>query len=77
VNILARGESRLKQELLRVLKVMNEATGHVNFSEFSNMVNLQPNETITVLRELAKTGHLRKVGNGYAITEKGKTALKA
>jgi len=67
----------LKQELLRVLKVMTEATGHVGFSEFSNMVNLQPNETMTVLRELAKTGHLRKVGNGYALTEKGKIALKA
>jgi predicted transcriptional regulator len=67
----------LKQELLRVLKGMNEATGHVDFSEFSNMVNLQPNETMTVLRELAKTGHLRKVGSGYALTEKGKTAFKA
>jgi len=66
----------LKQEQLRVLKVMSEATGHVDFKAFANMADLQPNEAMAILRELAKTGHLKKVGSGYGLTEKGKTTLK-
>jgi hypothetical protein len=56
---------------------MNEATGHLNFDEFAGMVGFPPSEVMSILRDLAKTGHLRKVGGGYGLTEKGKSALKA
>jgi len=67
----------LLRERLKVLKVMNDATGRLDFNEFARMVDLSPNETMAQLSELTKTGHLRRVGNGYGIAEKGKAALRA
>ena len=67
----------MHEEQLRVLKVMNEATGHLDFTEFANMAGLPPSEAMTALRELAKTGHLRKVGGGYGLTDTGKSTLRA
>ena len=64
-------------EKLSILKVMNESTGHVTFNEFANMVGLTQSETLEKLHELAETGHVRKVGNGYGLTEMGRGALKA
>ena len=44
---------------------------------FAKKVNLDPNQTIQQVQELAKEGFLQKVGNGFGITAKGKAALKA
>jgi Mn-dependent DtxR family transcriptional regulator len=66
----------LKEEQLRVLRVMSEATGHVDFAEFAKMVELSPSETLDTLKELTTTGHVRKVGGGYGLTEKGRTVLR-
>lgn len=40
------------------------------------MVGLTPSQTTQNLRELTKTGFVKKVKQGYSLTEKGKTALK-
>ncbi len=55
---------------------MNEATGHLDFAEFAKMVGLTPSETMEQFRELTQTGHVRKVGSGFGLTEKGRAALK-
>jgi hypothetical protein len=55
---------------------MNEATNRMDLTVFAQAVNLTPNQAIAQVQELAKEGFLRKVGNGYGLTEKGKNALK-
>ena len=67
----------MKDEQLRVLKVMSEVTHRMDLNEFARMVGLTTNETTKQIQELAKTGHLKNQGTGYAITEKGKAVLKA
>ena len=44
---------------------------------FAKKVNLTPNQTMQQIQELAKEGFLQRIGNGFAITEKGKLALKS
>ena len=45
---------------------------------FAQKVNLNPKSNNSAKsKNLAKEGFLQKVGSGYGITEKGKTALKA
>src|SRR3990170_4458149 len=72
-----RGVLCLKDEEFRVLKVMSEVTHRVDLNEFARMVDLTMNEAMHCMLELAKTGHLKKSGGGYGITEKGKAVLKA
>jgi DNA-binding Lrp family transcriptional regulator len=67
----------LKQEQIKILKTMNEATNRMDLNMFAQAVNLTPNQAITEVQELAKEGFLRKVGAGFGLTEKGKIALKA
>jgi DNA-binding Lrp family transcriptional regulator len=67
----------LMEERLKVLKVMNEVTSRLDLKEFARMVGLNPNQTIEHMQELVKAGLVRKVGGGYGITEKGRSALKA
>jgi predicted transcriptional regulator len=67
----------LKEEQFKVLKTMSEATNRMDINMFAKKVNLNPNQTIQQVQELAKEGFLQKVGNGFGITEKGKVALKA
>ena len=67
----------MKDASLRVLKVMNEVTVRTDLNGFAKMVGLTPNETIEQFQELLKTGFVRKSGNGYGVTAKGKNALKA
>ncbi len=55
---------------------MNEATNRMDMNMFAQAVNLSPNQTMAEVQELAKEGFLRKVGGGFGITEKGRTALK-
>jgi len=67
----------LKDEQVRVLKTFNEATSRMDLNAFAEKVNLTANQTIHQIQELAKEGFLQRVGAGYSITQKGKTALKA
>jgi predicted transcriptional regulator len=67
----------LKEEQIKILKTMNEATNRMDLNMFAQMVNLNPNQAITEVQELAREGFLRKVGGGFGLTEKGKNALKA
>ena len=66
----------MKEEQIKILKTMSEATNRMDLNMFAHRVNLNPNQTIAQIQELAKAGFLRKVGNGYGVTEKGKAALK-
>jgi predicted transcriptional regulator len=66
----------LKEEQLKILKTMSEATNRMDLTMFAQAVNLTPNQTITDVQELAREGFLRKVGGGFGLTEKGKNALK-
>jgi len=66
----------LKDEQIKILKTMNEATNRMDMNMFAQAVNLSPNQTIAQVQELAKEGFLRKVGGGFGLTEKGKNALK-
>src|SRR5665647_3092229 len=68
--------SFLKEEHIKILKTMNEATNRMDMNMFAQAVNLSPNQTIAEVQELAKEGFLRKVGGGFGLTEKGRTALK-
>lgn len=61
---------------LTVLKELSELSNRTDLNLFSLKVNLTPNETIFQFQQLAKAGFLQKVGNGYGITDRGKTALK-
>jgi predicted transcriptional regulator len=67
----------LIEEQLKVLKVLNEVTSRLDLNEFARMVGLNPNQTIEHMQELVKAGLVKKVGNGYGITEKGRAILKA
>jgi Mn-dependent DtxR family transcriptional regulator len=67
----------LIEERLKVLKIMNEVTRRLDLNEFARLVGLNPNQTMEHMQELAKAGLVRKVGNGYGITEKGRVVLKA
>jgi len=66
----------LKEEQVKILKTMNEATNRMDLHMFAEAVNLTANEVIEKIQELTKEGFLRKVGGGYGLTEKGKNVLK-
>ena len=67
----------MKEEQIRILKTMNEATNRMDLNMFAQAVNLNPNQAIAEVQELASEGFLRRVGGGFGLTEKGKYALKA
>ena len=67
----------MKEEQIKILKTMNEATNRMDLTMFAEAVNLNPNQAIAEVQELAKQGFLRKVGGGFGLTQKGKNALKA
>ncbi len=66
----------MKEEQIRILKTMNEATTRMDLNMFAEAVNLNTNQAIAIVQELAREGFLRKVGSGYGLSEKGKNALK-
>ena len=66
----------MKEEQIRILKTMNEATNRMDLTMFAQAVNLNPNQAIAEVQELAKEGFLRKVGGGFGLTEKGKKTIK-
>jgi hypothetical protein len=61
---------------MKILKTMNEATNRMDLNMFAAAVELEPNQAMSEVQELAKEGFLRKVGGGFGITEKGKNAIK-
>lgn len=65
------------EKRLKVLEVMNTINSKVGWKKFTEMVGLTSSQTAHALKELAKTGFVKKVKQGYSLTEKGKTALKA
>ncbi len=67
----------MKEEQIKVLRTMIEATSRMDLNMFAKAVNLTPNETIQQIQELAKEGFLLRSERGYGVTEKGKAALKA
>jgi predicted transcriptional regulator len=67
----------MDEQQYKVLKALNEATNRMDINMFAKKVNLNPNEAIQQIQQLAREGFLQKVGSGYGITAKGKTALKA
>ncbi len=66
----------MKDEHLRILKTMHEATGRMDLTMLANAVNLSPNQAIADMQTLTREGFLHKVGNGYSLTDKAKNALK-
>lgn len=66
----------MKEQQLKILKVMHEATGRMDMNMFAQAVNLTPEQAIEQVHVLANEAFLRKVGTGYSLTEKGKNALK-
>ena len=66
----------MNEEHIKILKTMNEATNRMDINMFAQAVNLNPNQAIAEVQELAKEGFLRKVGGGFGLTEKGRNALK-
>jgi DNA-binding Lrp family transcriptional regulator len=62
---------------MKILKFMSEMTTRTDMNEFAHKMGLTSNQIMQDMQELAKDGFLKKIGSGYAITEKGKTALKA
>ncbi len=66
----------MKDQQLRILKTMNEATNRMDLNMFAQAVNMPPNQAMAQVQELARQGFLHKVGAGYGLTEKGKNALK-
>lgn len=67
----------MQEEQVKVLIALSEATNRMDLNMFSKKVNLNPAEAIQQVQHLAREGFLQKVGNGFGITEKGRTALKA
>ena len=67
----------LIDEQVKILKLMNEMTGHVDINEFAKKTGSASNKIVQHMQELAKEGFLKKVGGGFTITEKGKKTLKA
>ena len=66
----------MKEEQVRILKTMSEATTRMDLNMFAQAVNMNPNQAIALMQELAKEGFLQKVGNGYRLSGKSKSALK-
>ena len=56
---------------------MNEVTHKMDLNEFARMVELNANEALECIQELARMGLLKMSGGGYGITEKGKAVLNA
>lgn len=64
------------EQQAKILKLMSEMVGRVDLSEFAKRVGLTSTEILQQMQELAKEGYLRRAGGGFAITDKGKNALK-
>lgn len=77
LNTSGSEECRLKEEQLKVLKTMVEATSRMDINMLAKNVNLTANQTTQLIQELAKEGYLQRSERGYSVAEKGKAVLKA
>jgi hypothetical protein len=66
----------LKEDQLKILKTMSEATGRMDINAFAKSLDFTPSQTIAQIQELSKEGFLHNSGHGYSFTTKGKNALK-
>lgn len=66
----------MKDEQIRILKTMHDATNRMDLTMFAQAVNLESNQVIAQMQELAKEGFLQKSAKGYSLTDKGKNAIK-
>jgi predicted transcriptional regulator len=64
-------------EQFRILKFMSEMTARTDTNAFSQKMGLTSAQLVHYMHELVKQGYLKKVGEGFAMTEKGKKALKS
>ena len=67
----------LQEEQLRILKFMSEMTGRIDMNDFASKVGLSSAQIVQNMQALAKEGYLKKVGAGFAMTDKGRRAVKA
>ncbi len=67
----------MKEEQIKILTIMSQATNRMDLNMFSQKVDLDANQAMANVQELAKKGYVRKVGSGYGVTDKGKAAIKA
>jgi predicted transcriptional regulator len=67
----------LNDEQIKILKLMNEMTTRIDMTEFAKKAEITTAQIGQQLNDLAKEGYLKKIGGGFAITERGKTALKS
>lgn len=65
------------EEQMKILKFMSEVKGRTDMNEFAQKIGLTPSQAVEYVHELANSGFVKKVGNGYSISKKGKAALKA
>jgi predicted transcriptional regulator len=67
----------LIEEQFMILKFITEATGRIDTNELAQKIGITTKQLLEQVHDMTKTGFLKRVGGGYSITEKGKTALKA
>jgi hypothetical protein len=67
----------LIEEQMKILKAVNEMTTRTDMNEFAKKIGLTPAQIMQQMQELSCVGYLKKVGGGFAITEKGKNAIKS
>ena len=67
----------MNDEELRILKHMNEMTARTDTNTFAQKIGLTSNQLVHRMHELVKQGYLKKVGEGFVMTDKGKNALKS
>src|SRR5512137_2329390 len=67
----------LIEEQAKILGFMNEMTGRIDTNEFSRKLGLTSAELMQHMQQMAKEGLLKKVGGGFALTNKARLILKA
>jgi DNA-binding MarR family transcriptional regulator len=64
-------------EHLKILKFMSEMTVKTDTNAFAQKMGLTSAQLVHHMQDLVKQGYLKRVGEGFAMTEKGKKALKS
>lgn len=67
----------MKEEQIKILKVMSQVTSRMDLNMFAQKAELDPNQIMANVQELVRKDFVRKIGSGYGVTEKGKAAIKA
>ena len=65
------------EEQQKILKFMTEMKARTDMNEFAQRVGLPTSQIVQDMQDLAKQGYLKRVGNGFAVTEKGRNSLKS